>query len=168
MPQEERLILRAQKLRGESVGFGLLLRARIVSRQTAGAARGVYRTVNRVRFRTELFEPAMQLEMAEFVQNHLELGRRVVVVFSVVIEAPFGGFEQRMPVLQKVRIRVDEFDLVFVFQIVTTLSSRPSRAPPILRRRSRACSLALFSDRIFPLFMPQSPRDTERERAMER
>src|SRR5262245_25267608 len=99
LPQEEDLILRAQKLRGESVGLRLLTGARIVSGQTARAARGVDRTVNRVRLRTELFEPPVQFEMAQLVQNHLESGGRVVVVFSVVIEAPFGRLEQRMAVL---------------------------------------------------------------------
>src|SRR5262245_41428734 len=56
--------------------------------------------------------------MAQLVQNHLEPGGRVVVVLSVVIEATFGRFEQRMAVLQKVRICGDEFDLVFIFQVV--------------------------------------------------
>src|SRR5262245_25250806 len=118
LPQEEGLILRAQKLRGESVGLRLLPGARIVSGQPARAARGVDRTVDRVRLRTELFEPPVQFEMAQLVQNHLEPARRVVVVLSVVIEATFGRFEQSMAVLQKVRICGDEFDLVLIFQVV--------------------------------------------------
>src|SRR5262249_17736584 len=118
LPQQEGLIPRAQKLRGESVSLRLLPGARIVSGQTARAARGVDRTVDRVRLRTELFEPPMQFEMAQLVQNHLEPRDRVVVVLSVVIKTTFGRFEQRMAVLQKVRICGDEFDLVFIFQVV--------------------------------------------------